>query len=41
MSGLEPTTLSQSALAPSSPITEWHTHLDLQVRAGQMMNPND
>jgi len=36
MSGLEPTTLSQSALAPSSPIAEWHAHLDLQVRAGQM-----
>ncbi len=24
------------ALAPSSPIAEWHAHLDLQVRAGQM-----
>ncbi len=29
-------TTTQSALAPSSPITEWHAHLDLQVRAGQM-----
>jgi len=25
-----------NALAPSSPIAEWHAHLDLQVRAGQM-----
>lgn len=36
MSGLEPTTLSQTALAPPSPVAEWHAHLDLQVRAGQM-----
>ena len=25
-----------TALAPLSPIAEWHAHLDLQVRAGQM-----
>jgi site-specific recombinase XerC len=25
-----------TALAPSSPVAEWHAHLDLQVRAGQM-----
>lgn len=29
-------TATQSALAPPSPVTEWHAHLDLQVRAGQM-----
>ena len=29
-------TTTQSALAPPSPITEWHAHLDLQVRSGQM-----
>ena len=27
---------TQSALALPSPIAEWHAHLDLQVRAGQM-----
>lgn len=29
-------TTTESALAPLSPIAEWHAHLDLQVRAGQM-----
>ena len=29
-------TTTTTALAPSSPIAEWHAHLDLQVRAGQM-----
>ena len=29
-------TATTTALAPPSPITEWHAHLDLQVRAGQM-----
>lgn len=29
-------TTTKSALAPSSPVAEWHAHLDLQVRAGQM-----
>ena len=28
--------LTTTALAPSSPVAEWHAHLDLQVRAGQM-----
>jgi len=37
----ESLTKTTTAIAPSSPVTEWHTHLDLQVRAGQMMNPND
>lgn len=32
----ESLTTTQTALAPSSPIAEWHAHLDLQVRAGQM-----
>ena len=30
------TTTTATALAPLSPIAEWHAHLDLQVRAGQM-----
>jgi len=30
------TTTIATALAPSSPVAEWHAHLDLQVRAGQM-----
>lgn len=25
-----------NALTPPSPVAEWHAHLDLQVRAGQM-----
>lgn len=29
-------TTAQNALAPLSPVAEWHAHLDLQVRAGQM-----
>jgi site-specific recombinase XerC len=29
-------TTTKTALAPSSPVAEWHAHLDLQVRAGQM-----
>lgn len=29
-------TATQTAIAPSSPIAEWHAYLDLQVRAGQM-----
>ncbi len=29
-------TTTQNALAPPSPVAEWHAHLDLQVRAGQM-----
>jgi len=29
-------TTTTTALAPSSPVAEWHAHLDLQVRAGQM-----
>ena len=29
-------TTTNSALAPSSPVTEWHAHLDLLVRSGQM-----
>lgn len=29
-------TTTKTALAPPSPIAEWHAHLDLQVRAGQM-----
>ena len=29
-------TTTTTALAPPSPIAEWHAHLDLQVRAGQM-----
>lgn len=29
-------TTTATALAPLSPIAEWHAHLDLQVRAGQM-----
>lgn len=29
-------TTTNSALAPLSPVAEWHAHLDLQVRAGQM-----
>jgi len=37
----ESLTKTTTALAPSSPVAEWHAHLDLQVRAGQMMNPND
>jgi len=28
--------LTTTALAPPSPVAEWHAHLDLQVRAGQM-----
>lgn len=29
-------TTTATALAPPSPVAEWHAHLDLQVRAGQM-----
>ena len=29
-------TTTATALAPSSSVAEWHAHLDLQVRAGQM-----
>jgi len=29
-------TTTTTALAPPSPVAEWHAHLDLQVRAGQM-----
>jgi len=32
----ESLTATTTALAPSSPVAEWHAHLDLQVRAGQM-----
>ena len=32
----ESLTTTTTALAPPSPIAEWHAHLDLQVRAGQM-----
>lgn len=32
----ESLTTTQSIIAPPSPVAEWHTHLDLQVRAGQM-----
>ena len=29
-------TTTTTALAPPSPVAEWHAHLNLQVRAGQM-----
>ena len=29
-------TTTTTALAPPSPVAEWHAYLDLQVRAGQM-----
>lgn len=29
-------TTTTTAIAPPSPVAEWHAHLDLQVRAGQM-----
>jgi len=32
----ESLTTTPTTLAPSSPVAEWHAHLDLQVRAGQM-----
>lgn len=32
----ESLTTTTTALAPPSPVAEWHAHLDLQVRAGQM-----
>jgi len=32
----ESLTKTTTAIAPSSPVAEWHAHLDLQVRAGQM-----
>ena len=31
----ESLTATTTALAPSSPVAEWHAHLDLQVRAEQ------
>ena len=33
---IESLTTTITALAPPSPVAEWHAHLDLQVRAGQM-----
>ena len=32
----ESLTTTTTAIAPPSPVAEWHAHLDLQVRAGQM-----